>query len=215
MLAPQGADLYRKYMAEVSSRLHVVGVAGSATRAGNSDRLLDEALRGAGKEGAHVERVVAAELAIEPCRACDACRNTGRCIINSKAEEVHDKLRAADAVVLSSPVYFGGLPAQLKALIDRTQVQHWAWLARGAPPPSRPALLLTVAGRPHMNAALAGIRTTAAAWLAVLGFQVWQTQGYPGLDTPDAAASQASILAELEELGRDLARAAAKRRRDR
>ncbi len=192
----------------------MLGVAGSARRGGNSDRLLEEALAGAA-ESARVEHLLASELKVEPCRACDACRTLGHCIIGSDAAVVHEKLSAADALILSTPVYFGGVPARLKALIDRAQAQHWSWLKRGSPPPSKPALLLVAAGRPHMKNSLASVRTTAAAWLAVLGFWVWEVRGYSGLDEASAAAARPEILAEARTLGRQLAVAEAKGRRSR
>ncbi len=200
-------------MTDRPGQLRVVGIAGSARRGGNSDLLLDEALRGAEEEGGSVSRVVPAQLPLDPCRACDACRHTSRCAIDDLADSVHKDLSAADALVLATPVYFGGVPAQLKALIDRAQVRHWSWLARGSPPPQKPALLLVVGGRSRMQNAIASVRTVAASWFAVLGFKVWEVRGYAGLDSPTAILSSGETLREARELGRLVARTEAPGRR--
>lgn len=79
-------------------------------------------------------------LAIEPCQGCDACKALAacaasggasdgetaeeacrRCVIDDDMAEVYELIDAADELVVVSPVYFAGAPAQLKALLDRLQ----------------------------------------------------------------------------------------------
>ncbi len=191
----------------------VIGLAGSARGRGNSDRILSEALQAAEEEGSEPAWILPRDLAVGPCRACDACRGLGRCVIDNRADTVHARLKAADGVIVATPVYFGGLPAQFKALVDRAQAQHWLWEQAGSPSPQRPALLLVVGGRPNMRNALAGVRTTVAGWLAILGFRLWEVRGYADMDTPDAVASHPRILEEVRDLGRSLVREARDRRR--
>ena len=57
-----------------------------------------------------------AQLNIEYCSACYACKQTGRCV---KQDDV-EKMRAADVIVLATPVYFYTMCAQMKTMIDRT-----------------------------------------------------------------------------------------------
>lgn len=182
----------------------VVGIAGSARRWGNSDRLLGEALQAASQEGAETTRILPRDLSLDPCQACDACRGPGRCVIDDRADSTHTRLKAASALIVATPIYFGGLPAHFKALVDRAQVQHWLWEHSGSPSPQRPALLLVVGGRPRIHNALAGIRTTVAGWLAVLGFRLWEVRGYAGMDEPNTVGSHPQILEEARELGRCL-----------
>lgn len=46
------------------------------------------------------------------------------CSINDDMSDIFPKLAGADVIVLSSPVYFYSLTAQMKLLIDRCLVNH-------------------------------------------------------------------------------------------
>ncbi len=102
----------------------VLILSGSPRKGGNSDILCDEFARGAREVGHEVEKICVAEKDIRYCRACYACRDTGKCIIEDDMAEVLQKMIDADVLVLASPVYFYSIDAQLKALIDRT-VARW------------------------------------------------------------------------------------------
>lgn len=102
----------------------VLILSGSPRKGGNSDLLCDEFARGALEAGHQVEKIRVAEQNIGCCRACYACKNTGKCIINDDMAQVLQKMIDADVLVLASPVYFYSIDAQLKALIDRT-VARW------------------------------------------------------------------------------------------
>ena len=97
----------------------VLGLAGSPRRHGNTERLLDAALEGAAQKGATVDKVVLDTLNIGPCNGCAYCSRTGQCVLRDDMDVLYAKLRAADVVVLASPIYFRGVTAQTKAMIDR------------------------------------------------------------------------------------------------
>lgn len=103
----------------------VLILSGSPRKDGNSDLLCNEFLRGAKDGGNVVEKVRVADKKIGYCRACYYCRDHGgQCVINDDMAEVLQKMIDADVIVLSSPIYFYSICAQLKALIDRT-VARW------------------------------------------------------------------------------------------
>ena len=103
----------------------VLILSGSPRRGGNSDLLCDEFMRGAVESGNEVEKIRVAEKKIGYCSACYFCRDHGgACAIKDDMAEVLQKMIDADVIVLSSPVYFYSIDAQLKALIDRT-VARW------------------------------------------------------------------------------------------
>ena len=99
----------------------ILAIAASPRRGGNTDALLDEAILGAEKSGAEVERYLLSKKKIAPCIECYGCAKTGRCVVKDDIQEFYDRLFEIDAIIVSSPVFFMGAPAQLKALIDRTQ----------------------------------------------------------------------------------------------
>ncbi len=105
--------------------MKVLGIFGSPRRGGNTELLLEEALRGAEKEGAKVERLYLSDFTIIPCKECHGCDDTGRCIILDDMEKIYPKLLEADVLILASPIFFYGVTAWTKALIDRSQAL-WA-----------------------------------------------------------------------------------------
>lgn len=100
----------------------VLAVAGSPRRNGNTDLLLRQVVRGAESAGAEVKTVFLRDLCIAPCRHCDGCvRKKGRCVVDDDMQWVHTELRRADRIAIASPIFFMGLTAQTKAMIDRCQ----------------------------------------------------------------------------------------------
>lgn len=102
----------------------VLILSGSPRKGGNSDLLCDEFMKGAIESGNDVEKIRVSEKNIGYCRACYACRDTGKCVIKDDMAELLQKMIDSDVLVLASPVYFYSIDAQLKAVIDRT-VARW------------------------------------------------------------------------------------------
>ena len=105
--------------------MKVLGIFGSPRKGGNTELLLEELLKGAEKEGASVERLYLSDFTIIPCKECHGCDNTGSCVILDDMEKIYPKLLEADVVILASPIFFYGVTAWAKALIDRSQAL-WA-----------------------------------------------------------------------------------------
>ena len=102
----------------------VLIISSTPRKGGNSDKLCDAFADGAKEAGNKVEKVRIADMKIGYCTGCYACQKTGQCAIKDDARGVIDKMMAADVIVLSSPVYFYSISAQLKALFDRTVVVY-------------------------------------------------------------------------------------------
>ena len=98
----------------------VLGIVGSPRQGGNTEILMEEALAATREAGARTEIVLLFDKSIAPCDGCDSCVKTGDCKIQDDMQPIFKKMEAADAIILGSPVYMGGVTAQLKALIDRT-----------------------------------------------------------------------------------------------
>ena len=102
----------------------VLAISSTPRKGGNSDILCDEFAEGARESGHEVEKVRIADLKIGYCTGCYACQKTGKCAVKDDAQSIIDKMLAADAILLASPVYFYCISAQLKALFDRTVVAY-------------------------------------------------------------------------------------------
>ncbi|NIQ37747.1 MAG: flavodoxin family protein [Proteobacteria bacterium] len=101
--------------------MRVLGLFCSPRKRGNTDLLLDQFLKGAKEAGAETEKIHVCRIQIAPCNGCGACEKTGQCAIEDQMCGVYDRIDAADAIVLASPVYFYNVTAQCKTLIDRCQ----------------------------------------------------------------------------------------------
>jgi multimeric flavodoxin WrbA len=101
--------------------MKVLGIFGSPRRGGNTETLLEEALKGAEKEGAEIERLYLSDFTLTPCKECHGCDHTGNCVILDDMEKIYPRLLEADIVILASPIFFYGVTAWAKALIDRSQ----------------------------------------------------------------------------------------------
>lgn len=103
----------------------VLILSGSPRKGGNSDLLCDEFARGAKEAGNAVEKIRVSEKKIGYCTGCYYCQKSGGvCAIKDDMAELLQKMIDADVIVLSSPVYFYSIDAQLKTVIDRT-VARW------------------------------------------------------------------------------------------
>lgn len=132
--------------------------------------------------GDHVDVVMLSDVRIAPCTGCEACAaNIGRhelyCIIADDMVRVRGLLNECDELAVVSPVYFAGVPAQLKSFLDRLQPYYYAnWRAK----PKRPASLYVVGegGDPHGFGPLVGEVRSA---LSVAGFKLADVHDWVGL----------------------------------
>ena len=100
---------------------HVLILVGSVRPNGNTQALAQACADGARAAGHQVEVVSVADYHVHPCTGCEGCsRHPGnQCVQQDDMQKIYPKLLWADVVVAASPVYFYGVSAQLKAVIDR------------------------------------------------------------------------------------------------
>lgn len=100
--------------------MNIVILQGSPNRDGSTALLVEEFARGAREAGHTVERIDVCAADVNPCRGCVACGYGARpCVQHDGMGEVLDRVLAADMLVLATPLYYYGMTAQLKAVIDR------------------------------------------------------------------------------------------------
>ena len=86
---------------------------------GSTALLADEFARGAREAGHAVTRVDVARLQVAPCTGCVACGYEGPCVQHDDMDALRAQILACDALVLATPLYYYGMTAQLKTVIDR------------------------------------------------------------------------------------------------
>lgn len=178
---------------------------GSPRVGGNTDALLAALAEGALTAGARVEHVLCRSLAAAPCTGCGVCTGTGECVLRDGMDAVYALVDQATAVVLGAPVYFLGLPAQVKAVIDRFQCR-WArrYLLDLPPGPPRPGAFLSAAGSPAHSVFTCAQRTVEA-WFDVLGVECRANLLYGGVDDRGAVTAHPDALAEARKVGASFA----------
>ncbi len=93
---------------------------GSPHKEGTTVHLLERFITGAKEAGNKIVRFDTAFLKVHPCMACNHCGNGDRpCVFADDMMRIYPELETADGVVLASPIYYFGLTAQLKSVIDR------------------------------------------------------------------------------------------------
>lgn len=100
--------------------MKIVVLTGSPHKNGTSALLAERFIAGAQEAGNTVFRFDAAFEELHPCLGCDACGyGNAPCVFRDAMDELNPKLLEADMVVFISPLYYFGLSAQLKMVIDR------------------------------------------------------------------------------------------------
>jgi multimeric flavodoxin WrbA len=176
---------------------------GSPRRGGNSDHLLERALDGARSAGADTDKVTLIDLTIAPCRECDRCAAGELCAVSDDMGDLLVRLRSASGIIVAAPIFFCGVPAHAKAMIDRCQpVWHERRRAPQAAMPQarRGAFILT--GGAHGRAEFAGAETTMRAFLAALGFVVVDQVAVGGLESRDDVLGRPEALERAFWAGR-------------
>ncbi|MCD6319473.1 MAG: flavodoxin family protein [Candidatus Desulfofervidaceae bacterium] len=179
--------------------MKLLAIYGSPRIQGNSELLLDNFLEGAKASGCRITRLYVRDLNIFPCTACGECEKTGYCPLQDDMQIVYPLLLDTDALVVATPVYFYGVPAQLKALIDRCQL-IWQKNKKKKPLFLKPGYLISVGGAKGQHA-FDGVILTIKYFFLTLGVKLEQILTYAGVDAAGAIKQHPSALNEVHTAG--------------
>jgi len=100
--------------------MNILILSGSPRKGGNTDLLIEAFAKGASQKH-KVEVVSVHDYKVNPCMGCNVCskKETNACVQKDDMHVIYEKMAMTDMLVIASPVYFYGLSAQLKAIIDR------------------------------------------------------------------------------------------------
>jgi len=178
---------------------------GSPRLDGTAAQLLDSALEGARSAGAQVERLNLAAMNIRPCRECRACDKAAACSQHGDdMAGIYSRIRDVDAIVLSSPIFFMGVTAQTKSMIDRCQcfwVEKYVMGRRVYEGRERPkGLFLSCAGSPKPTIFEPALHV-AKAFFAAIDYQYTGEVLLGHTDDPGLAPRKAAALMQAREAG--------------
>ena len=186
--------------------MKVLGISASPRRGGNTEILLDRALEGAASRGAATEKVILNELRYKPCQECGGCSSTGVCVIHDDMRLIYAKLSNADAIIVSSPIFFGTISAQLKAMIDRHQC---SWISKyvlkkcSLSRKMRKGAFLCVGGS-GVRKFFEHAKKIVRIFFATLDIAYTHELFYPGIDDKGGILKNKKALDEAYEIGRGI-----------
>lgn len=104
--------------------MNVIGINGSPRKKWNTATLVSKALEGAAALGATTELFHLYDLDFKGCISCFACKTRGsksygKCVLNDDLAPVLEKIAAADALVIGSPIYFGTVTGETRSFLER------------------------------------------------------------------------------------------------
>ena len=181
----------------------ILGLQGSPRKGGNSDTLLASFLEKASQAGAAVKTIQVARAGIVPCIGCGYCETHGTCVLadDPMSTELYGLLREADLVVAATPVFFYGISAQLKVLIDRCQTlwsRKYVYKLKDPLAATRKGLLFSVAasqGRQLFD----GIHLTAKYFFDAIDAQFSHALTYRGVESKGAIGRHKGLAADIDE----------------
>jgi multimeric flavodoxin WrbA len=112
------------------------------------------------------------DLDIRDCNGCENCIRNGECPIKDDAAEVMSELKAADGLILTSPVYMAGVSGKLKTFIDRT----CAWYHRPQLA-GKPVLLMTTTAGGYAREVLGYMEKVSVFWGMRPSGKIYRTAG--------------------------------------
>ena len=184
----------------------ILALAGSPRRKGNTERLLDVMIAGAAEQGVHSEKIMVRDLKVSPCVEIYECATSGQCAIKDDMTALYPKLLQARVIIVASPIFFYGPPAQLKAVIDRCQAL-WSrkyLLKQTSDRPSGKGVLISAAASAGAKL-FDGLLLTIRYFFDTLDIKLEHELLVRGVDEAGAVDSKAEALEQAGAIGRELA----------
>lgn len=187
--------------------MNIIAFHGSPRIGGNTELLLNEALKGVDARIHKIQLFRLNQMDIKPCQNCGGCDDTGICIIEDAMSTIYEAIRFADRVILASPIFFFGLSAQTKIMIDRCQA-FWCekYLLKktlSSEHHGRKGLLMLVGGM-KSDTGIRCAEATAKAFFRSISVQEHETLGFLSIDARGAITNHPTALQQGFEAGRRL-----------
>ncbi len=103
--------------------MNVLVISSSPNTDGLTAACASAAIKGVRQAGAEAEEVRLNDLSVGLCHACNdgwgPCRTEHACQVQDGFQALHARVQKADALVLVTPVYWGGMSESMKAFADR------------------------------------------------------------------------------------------------
>lgn len=183
--------------------MKIVAVLGSPRPQGNSAGLARQFLAAARERGAEVQEYLLNKLNFQGCQGCRTCKTkSDACILEDDLAPALAAIKAADVLVLASPVYYGEVSGQMKLFFDRT----YSYLNpdfSSRVPAGKQAVLVLVQANPD-PAQFADIFPRYERWLKLYGFEPVHLLRAVGVRDLGDLDQQPDLLTQAATLAREL-----------
>ena len=103
--------------------MKVLGINSSARKDGNTAILINKVFEVLKQYDIETELIQLADQVLEPCKACWACGGRENCVHKKdNFQDIFEKMKKADGILLGSPVYSANISANMQALLERAAV---------------------------------------------------------------------------------------------
>jgi len=131
----------------------IIAFCASPRKNGNTDLLIQEALKGAHDSGAKTEKIMLQKIKMGYCIGCRQCKEPDYdkiCILKDDMSDVYQKIIDADALILGFPIYTGRECAQLCTFLDRWD-GYERYMLKSSLKPGRVAMVIGTWGYPYID----------------------------------------------------------------
>jgi multimeric flavodoxin WrbA len=187
----------------------IICVLGSPRRDGNSTTIAKRFIETTVSLGADIHTFELNRLNYRGCQGCCACKTKlESCALKDDLTEVLEAVKEANVIVLSTPVYMGDIPGQVKCFIDRTySFLKPDYIVNPSPsrvPPGKVVLLILTQGAPEkgMSDVISRYESQIKLTMAVGEFYVIHATSVGGGGIPKYVPDH--YLLQADEIGRTI-----------
>ena len=139
--------------AKSPEQMKVTAFCASPRKNGNTDLLIEEALKGAMSTGAQGEKIMLQKIKMGFCIGCRRCKDSDyeeMCTVKDDMSEIYQKIIDSDAIIIGFPIYTGRECAQLSTFLDRWDCfERFKFQAKLEP--GRRAMVIGTWGYPYID----------------------------------------------------------------
>lgn len=183
----------------------ILAIHGHPKGSGTGLVLLEEAVSALEAEGVETTIIGVSDYRVRGCAGCNLCDAGDGCRIHDSMWEIYPLLARCEGIIVSTPVFFGGPPAELKAWIDRCN-PFWKdrKVLQQNVRPRRPGALIATAGS-TMSTAFLGVIETVRAFFCTLGVDFAAQLLIGGLDHASGEHPTAEQRERARGIGKKIA----------
>lgn len=174
--------------------MKIVIINGSA-RKGNTLTAIEAFVKGASEKN-EIEVIEPDKLQIAPCKGCGVCQCYQGCVDSDDTNPTVEKITAADMILFATPVYWWGMSAQLKLVIDKCY-------CRGLQLKNKKVGVIIVGGSPIDSIPYELICKQFDCMAGYLSWEMLFQKSYYA-NARDELAKDVNAIKELEEIGKNI-----------